>query len=99
MIVIAGTFTLKPDAREQAVALAEMMMEETRQEEGCRTYRFHGDFNDPTRISIFEEWESQEALDAHGETPHIERFRRELPDLIAEPPEIYRYVVEERAPL
>ena len=41
------------------------MMRNSRAEAGCLEYTFAADPIDPSRVVLFERWESQEALDAH----------------------------------
>jgi quinol monooxygenase YgiN len=78
LLVIAGQIEIDPAHREAAVAAAVEMMDETLRESGCISYVFSGDLTDPSRFRIFEEWESQEALDAHFASPHMARFQKAM---------------------
>jgi quinol monooxygenase YgiN len=93
VIVIAGSVRIRPEARERAVAAALAMAAATRQEAGCRAYRFSADLADPTCFYVHEEWETAEALAAHFQTPHMAAFRAVLPDLLAAPPALLRFEV------
>ena len=93
MIVIAGSVAVRPDRREEAVRVARTMAAATRGEAGCQTYRFSADLDDPNRFLIFEEWESEEALATHFQTPHMAAFREALPGLLAGAPSLKRYAV------
>lgn len=75
MLVIAGRITLDPRNREKAVVAAVEMMKETHKEPGCRSYVFSAELDDPGAFRVFEEWESEEALRAHFEMPHMKRFQ------------------------
>ena len=75
MLVIAGVITLDAAKREEAIAAASVMMSETRKEAGCISYTFSADLDNPGSFRIFEEWESQKALDAHFVTPHMATFQ------------------------
>ena len=97
MIVIAGTVPVRPDRRAEAVRVAVAMAEATRAEPGCVTYRFAADLGDPNTFLVFEEWEDEAALARHFATPHMAEFRRALPELVAGPAAIRRYVVERAA--
>ena len=97
MIVVAGTVTIKPGKREEAVRVAEAMARATRTEDGCRHYRFYADLDDPHTFFVFEAWESEEALARHLQTEHMKVFRQQLPDLVAGAPTIRRYVVSAAA--
>src|SRR5262245_18413351 len=70
MIVVSGVFEVDPSDREVAAAAATRMAAETRKEAGCQSYAFYLDIEDATRICVFEERESGEALARHFRTPH-----------------------------
>ncbi|MEM7114965.1 MAG: putative quinol monooxygenase [Chloroflexota bacterium] len=93
MIVIAGQIPIRGDKREEAIAAALEMAAATQQEEGCISYDFHASLADPNIIFIFEEWESDAALQAHFQTPHMAEFRKKLPNIVAGPGQLKRYEV------
>lgn len=97
MIVIAGSVAVRPDRREEAVRVARTMAAATRGEAGCQTYRFSADLDDPNTLLIFEEWDSEEALARHFQTPHMATFREALPRLLAGAPALKRYGVASAA--
>lgn len=99
MIVIAGTVSVRPDRREDAIRAALRVAEATRRETGCISYRFWNDLADPNLFLVFEEWESDEALARHFQTEHLRSFSAGMPGLVAAPPRIQRYVVESVGPL
>ena len=47
------------------------MLAASRAEDGCITYSYAIDVQDPGLIRVFEVWRDQAALDAHRETPHF----------------------------
>ena len=65
MIIVGGTFELDPALREAFLAGRLEMMRASRAEPGCLEYTFSADPVEPTRVLLFERWESQEALDRH----------------------------------
>ena len=75
LIVIAGTIEIDPAKRDAVFAAAKEIMVETHKEDGNVAYAFSQDLEDEGTIHIFEEWESQEALDAHFKTPHMATFQ------------------------
>lgn len=99
MLVIAGTISLDPSRRDAAIAAALEMMEETRKEEGCLSYTFSADLADPGGFRIFEEWESQAALDAHFASPHMARFQAAIGGLGIREMDVKRYEVGKVGPL
>jgi quinol monooxygenase YgiN len=99
MLVIAGTISIDPEKRDAAVAAALEMMRETRKEAGCISYTFSGDLGDPGGFRVFEEWESQEALDAHFATPHMAKFQGEMGGFGIRGMDVKRYEVASVGPI
>ena len=93
MIVVAGTVVVKQGYREAAEQIALKLVEATKKEQGCLTYDFWTDLSDPYRFHVFEEWESDEALEAHFQTAHMAAFLDALPGVTEGPPEVKRYEV------
>ena len=93
MLVIAGTVKVKPETRAEAVQAALKMAKASQAESGCRSYAFYVDLEDPNTILIFEQWESEVALMAHFQTPHMAEFNAAIPRFLAAPPSINRYDV------
>jgi len=75
------------------------MMEETAKEDGCISYTMSSDFADPTRIHLFEEWESDEHIQAHFVAPHMAVFREKLSKLGPIERSIFRYDDPVKSPL
>lgn len=99
MLVIAGHVRLATDKREAAIAAAREMMEATRREAGCTHYIISADVADPGLFHIFEEWESEEALDAHFRAPHMATFTRAMGGLGIESMEVRKYAVASVGPV
>lgn len=92
-------FNLKQGCQDEAVAAMKVVAAETLKEKGCAEYRFALPMNEGEPIVLFEEWESQDALNAHFETEHLASFRAKMENVLAEPPIIRRYVVTEAGSL
>ena len=93
MIVVAGTAPLQPGKGAQAEKLIEEVVRLTRAETGCHSYTFYTTVGDPNTIHVFEEWESDAALDAHMQQPHTQAFLAGLGELLSCPPDVKRYEV------
>jgi quinol monooxygenase YgiN len=93
MVIVAGRVPVRAERRAEAVAAAVKMARATQAESGCRSYTFSSDLEDPNLILIFEEWESEAALAAHFQTPHMAEFNAVIPQFVAGPPAINRYEV------
>ncbi|MDX2151925.1 MAG: putative quinol monooxygenase [Bryobacteraceae bacterium] len=67
------------------------LVEPTRKEEGCLQYDLHEHASEPGRFVFYENWTSDEALDRHLATPHLQALGKRAPELLAEPPRIVKY--------
>jgi len=65
MLIVGGIFEIEPDQRDAFLAGRLELMRGSRAEAGCLDYTFSADPMEPSRVLLFERWESQEALDAH----------------------------------
>lgn len=99
MLVIAGRITLDPAKKADAVAAATEMMKATRRESGCKTYVFSAELEEPGAFRIFEEWDSEEALRAHFESPHMKRFQAAMGGLGITGMSILKYEIAAVGPL
>ncbi|MCH7788176.1 MAG: antibiotic biosynthesis monooxygenase [Acidobacteria bacterium] len=91
MIIIAGSLTLNPAKRADALAVAAPLMTATHQEDGCIEYVMYADPNDDTKIGIFERWESEDALKAHFASPHMAEFQGKVGDFEVSAMDVTRY--------
>jgi quinol monooxygenase YgiN len=75
MIKVVAKCKLKPDVNvEDYIRDARELVAETRKEEGCITYALHQDINDPSIITMLEEWVDEEALNQHNKSEHVKRI-------------------------
>jgi quinol monooxygenase YgiN len=77
MILVLGTFRLPVDKLDQARAALIRVIEATRAEPGCIDYAYAEDLLEPGLIRVSEKWETREALAAHFEATHMQRWRHE----------------------
>ena len=78
MRIVSGIIEVHDDDVEKAVQFAAAMARATRDEDGCITYAFYRDIENPGRFRVYEEWRDQAALEAHFATPHMAEFRSAL---------------------
>jgi quinol monooxygenase YgiN len=64
MVIVAGHVTVDPEQREAHLAGSVKIVEKARQAEGCLDFAMTADPLDPSRLNLFERWESQEAVKA-----------------------------------
>jgi quinol monooxygenase YgiN len=62
MVIVAGHVTVGPEQRESYLAGSMSVVEKARQADGCLDFAVTADLLDPSRINLFERWESQEAV-------------------------------------
>jgi quinol monooxygenase YgiN len=99
MLVVTGTVEIAPEGVETAAKAALKMVAETVKEEGCITYEFSQILGHPNRFRVYEEWESQAALESHFATPHMDAFRAVLGEVGVISNDICRIVGGEKQPL
>lgn len=68
-IVIAAQIDLANEKREQAIKDAAPLIAAALAQDGCIRYDWSIDPSHPTRVNVFEEWESEEALANHFAGP------------------------------
>jgi quinol monooxygenase YgiN len=73
MIIVAGTFDVAPERRDEFLASRYELQLHSRTEPGCIEYVFSADSIDPGRVRLFEIWQDQASLDEHGQA-----YRRRL---------------------
>lgn len=78
MIIITGTMEVAADQVELAKTNFALAQEATKSEDGCITYRFFQSVDEPTLFRVYEEWESKEALRAHGAHPNMAAHRERM---------------------
>lgn len=81
----------KPESVDTVRAILCSIVEPTRREPGCVSYRLLQHAADPTEFATMEEWISAEAEEAHFFTPHILDALNKLSGHLAAEPDIRRY--------
>jgi len=94
MIVLHASFPIDPDKREEALDLIENLVEQSQAEEGMIDYRATIDLNDRNMVRFFEQYEDEDAFEAHSQTDHFQAFEEKLPDLLAGEPEVIQFEVD-----
>ena len=78
-IIIAGTVRVPPENLPAFRPHQDAMLAASRAEDGCITYSYAVDIQDPGLIRVFEEWRDQAAIDAHFQAPHMAAWRAAWP--------------------
>ena len=99
MIVVTAVAQVRPEARDDAIAAAQVMQKASLEEPGCQAYGFWFAMDDPNKLLVFERWDDQAALDFHFTTPHLAEFASGIPGWVDGMPEITRIEVASAGPM
>jgi quinol monooxygenase YgiN len=81
MITVVAKNYIQKDKLEQVIRVCQELVDLTRNEDGCIKYDVYQDVNDEAILTMIEEWENQECLDAHMKSEHFTRLVPILSDL------------------
>lgn len=82
MLIAIGSARARPARREDLVSAAREMTAATRDDDGCVSYGFYADLDDPETVVSVEVWRDRQTLDAHMTHGHTDRFLGAVPDLV-----------------
>lgn len=68
-ILISAQIDLDPARREEALKSAQKWIDGALSQPGCIHYDWSADLSNPSRVNVFEEWESEDSLAAHFSGP------------------------------
>ncbi|WP_338116553.1 MULTISPECIES: putative quinol monooxygenase [Synechocystis] len=94
-IIVAGNIKVKPEKREEFIALSQTFIGPSRSEPGCISYSFYEDETENNTFLFFEVWRNRAALEYHFQTPYFHEFVEKSPDLLAKAAEIKIYKIAE----
>ena len=85
MVIVAGHITVEPEKRESYLAGCVSIVKWARSLAGCLDFAITADLVDPSRVSIFERWEAQAALEsARSSAPPFEQAEAMLSVSVAD---------------
>ena len=87
MIFVTLKMIVQPERRSDLLETMRGMLEPTRVERGCLSYRLYEDVENRNIFILVEEWETQEDLECHIRTDNHLRLLT-LMDLLSEQPEL-----------
>ncbi len=85
VLTVIARIKAKPGMEKQMQQDLLGLLMPTRAEAGCITFDLLIDINDPTVFMLYENWESQSALDAHFEQPYVKHVLKAYEVTLAEP--------------
>lgn len=90
-IRVIALFKAKPEKAEALKDFLGKLIEPTQKEQGCLVYELHQNPSDPTDFAFIEEWENDETLDRHLQSPHIQAALPRVGEFLTAAPDIRRY--------
>jgi quinol monooxygenase YgiN len=64
MVIVAGYLVVEPTRRDDYLLGCQAVVRQARRTPGCLDFAISADLLDPSRVDIFERWESRAAVDA-----------------------------------
>ncbi|MCQ6263200.1 antibiotic biosynthesis monooxygenase [Alcanivorax sp. MM125-6] len=82
MVIVKGLIPVRDNLRESAVALAQHLARQARDEEGCLSYEVYLKADSPRVIMLWQQWTDLDALERHFESDYLDDFLDRIPDMI-----------------
>ena len=98
-VIIAGTVRVPPQNLAALKPHMLAMLAASRAEDGCLTYSYAVDVQDPGLIRVFEAWRDQAAIDAHFAAPHMATWRAAWPGFGVSERKLFAYETASERPL
>ena len=77
-----ATLIARPGQQDALEQHLRALIEPTRAEAGCGQYELHQDLANPLAFYMIEQWSSDEALQAHDASAHVQNFRAKAPEFL-----------------
>lgn len=77
-----ATLIAKPGQQDTLEQHLRALVAPTRAEAGCGQYDLHQDLANPLAFYMIEQWSSDEALQAHDASAHVQHFRAKAGDFL-----------------
>jgi quinol monooxygenase YgiN len=99
MLIVAGEIRMQAGTRDQFFAAVGPLVAATLLENGCHTYAFTPDPDDPDLVRLYELLDDEASLAAHLGSPHIEAWRATRAGLPVASADLVQYTVTDAVPL
>ncbi len=84
-VVLLYTAKAKPGKEHELKKFLVSLVTGSRHDAGNISYELHEVADDPSTFMFYEQWISQDALDAHTQTPPLKEFAARADELMAHP--------------
>lgn len=81
----------RPDKVNELLSVLSSLVEPTRKEVGCLSYELLQHNEDPTDLTLVEEWQNESTLELHIATKHFKDAMTKLSKLVAAEADIRKY--------
>ena len=99
MILVTGHIDFDPARRDDLLAALEPLIKGSLADPGCLQYTFSADFENPGRVHVVEQWESDELMQAHMGTPHFAEFGQAMQSIGVRAVRVAKHEVASSQPL
>lgn len=96
MIIIHAFMKIKPESRDKFFDLTKPIIMGSQAEEGNITYRLYESTEEINTFVFLEEWEDQDAVNFHNDTPHFKEFIEKVQDHLVDPPHVNQFEASEK---
>lgn len=86
---VVAVITAKPGSEQVVGDALSTLVEPTRSEAGCASYQLFVSAADPATFITVETWGSQDELNAHLQSPHVQQALSAVGDHLAQAPAIH----------
>jgi quinol monooxygenase YgiN len=80
--IINARIIVKPEAIEQFISFAEIIIEASNLEQGCLVYNLYQEVGKPSSFIFYEEYVNQDAIDFHNATNHFKTFISQITEIL-----------------
>lgn len=89
-LYVVALFKVNENYLMEAVELFQILVRETRKEEGCLQYDLVEDKDNKGTFFMVELWESEEYLNRHNGQDHLLDFRRDVSKMLESSTQVYK---------
>jgi quinol monooxygenase YgiN len=83
-VISAARITARPEKRKELLMTIDSLLEQIRNQDGCRTYRFYGEASTRDSFILVGEWETRSDWERHRRSEHFSVLLGSLELLSAE---------------
>ena len=83
-VISAARITVRPEKRKEMFLTISSLLDQIRNQEGCRAYRFYGEASEEDSFLLVGQWESPTHLDRHLHSDHFHILRGSIEVLARE---------------